>query len=247
MRGSPYSDFARGSRAARTAAARAFTLVELLVALALASLLLITLFSTWRAVTLATDRQLADDELRQTAAAVLERIAEDLRQAAPSHFPVPPLVAFAPSPDPTEAAPVLEIVTHAPLRAGGPPALERLGMTWVRYSLQPAGGGTRLLAMERRPAVYAPVPEEEDPVPDPDRYRVELPLPVREWDAAYRTPEGTWEPAWSDPADLPAAVRLRLVCGAPGPEPPVELERIVLLPAAPAPASERGEADMQGP
>ena len=108
-------------------------------------------------------------------------------------------------------------------------------MTWVRYSLAPQPGGAgRLLAMERRVAPYAQRPGEEDPIDEAERLRVDFPLPIRAWEATYRTPDGAWAPAWSDPTELPSAVRLRLVCGEAGATAPaVVTERTVLIPAGP--------------
>lgn len=216
-----------------------FSLVELLIATALSTLLLLALISAWRAIWVSHNRNAQADSYRQAGHALLDRIAHDLLQASDSQFPGPPLWSVDPT-DPfplQQPVPILRILTRAPLEITGRPNPPPDGMVVVLYTLSRTRSQEPFsLRMLRMNAVYA-APEPGDELGDA---RLEEAIdgirpfhaPIRRWSVSLLNSEDQWVEVWDDPNNLPTAVRLELEFGH-SRENSVALERTLLLPAGP--------------
>jgi type II secretory pathway pseudopilin PulG len=213
---------------------QAFSLVELLIATALSTLLLVALISSWRALWTAQNRSKDKHYQQEAGNALIDRIHNDLFQVSESQFPGPavwarPLPASMPL---NEPVPVLRLTTHAPLTITGQPNPPSDGMTTVLFDLLRKRPGAPLtLNMTRMSAVYASsAPGSEL---DNDRMTaktVSFHLPIQAWKVSFLDASDQWVEHWETTPPLPSAVHIRLEFGGSNSD-TISLERTLILPA----------------
>ena len=191
-----------------------FTLLELMVALAIAALLVATLFAAYHAATRTARHQVLRERGTAAAARVADQVGRDLRCAF--HVPETPALRFLLQPPDADRPGVLALCTAVP-PAGG------TDLRWFQTD--------RVLYVRQDHAllrIVQPLPEERG-----EAVRTNI-LARGLLGFAVEARAGTdWTNAWTgtDAAPLPRAARVRVVAAglSGGPEKVVETE--ILIPA----------------
>jgi type II secretion system protein J len=233
MKPFPHPAFGSGSIVQRPAADRmAFTLLELMLAIAIFAGVLTAIYSTWTAI-------LRSSRVAQDAAAEIQRsriAVQALEQAlvgaqmsmfgANAHH-------FSVHLAPQEMEPVLSFVSRLPESFPRGGRFGDLTVRRVTFTIETDAAGEGWLTLRQTPLLFEPdIDEEENPLV--------LARNVRVFEMAFWGQQSTeWELEWLHTNQLPRLVRFSLGIGAPNRthlDPAGIVTRIVVLPSGNRPA-----------
>jgi type II secretion system protein J len=211
----------------QSAARAAFTLLELMLAIAIFAGVLTAIYSTWTAI-------LRSSRVAQNAAAEMQRariavqaLEQALVGAQISMFPANArhfTVLLAP----TETEPVLSLVSRLPESFPRGGRFGDLKVRRVTFTLKTDDAGAGILLLRQTPLLFEPdIDEEENPLV--------LAHNVRLFEMAFMGQQSNeWEPDWPFTNQLPRLVRFSLGLGAPNRthlDPDGIITRLVVLPS----------------
>jgi type II secretion system protein J len=216
----------------RSSARAAFTLIEVMLAVAIFAGVLTAIYSTWTAI-------LRSSRVAQNAAAEIQRsriAVQSLEQAlvgAQMSLFNPNSGHFAVLLAPTESEPVLSFVSRLPESFPRGGRFGDLTVRRVTFSLEQDATGQGTLLLRQTPLLFEmDADEEENPLV--------LARHVRLFEVAFLGPQSNdWEPEWPYTNQLPRMVRFSLGLGTPNQthlDPAGVVTRLVVIPAGNRPA-----------
>ena len=218
----------------------AFTLVEIMLALAIFTGVVAAIYSCWNSLLRSSQVSLAAAEEAQRKRMAI-RCLEDVLLSAQMFNQNARDYAFLA--DTASDDPSLSLVAHLPESFPRSGRFQDLPVRRVTFSLDPDPTGGKVLLMRQNPLLFEPNPDEEDnPLILARNVRAFL---VEFWGPTSRE----WEPEWLSTNLLPRLVRFSIGFGSPGVKLQEEdiVSRVIALPTMGVPVLRAGGPRVNNP